>query len=124
MGRAMKVLRLAAVGVSLVLSGAALAAPPPPAAPYYSVHVATVDTRAKAMAELATLGDQPYARAERRTSGYHIRFGAWSSKGPATEALAKVRGAHKDARVIQVEHPVAWLVAGEAAPSAPAPAPV
>src|SRR4051794_35939220 len=102
-------LRALAVGL-LFGSLASVASAAPPAAPYYSVHVTTVDSRAKAMAELATLGDKPYARAERRTSGYHVRFGAWPDKAAATRALAALQ--RKDARVIQIEHPVAWIVAG------------
>jgi len=101
----------AALLLALLAGTAAQAAESPPA-PYYSVHLATAGSRDQALAVLKGLGTEPAARAEKRKSGYLVRFGAWAERPEAERALERYRGKFKDARVIQVENPVEWLLAG------------
>jgi hypothetical protein len=82
-----------------------------PAPPYYSVQLGTATGRAQALARLQAFKDAPYARAERRRSGWQIRAGAWPDRAAADAAAAQFRaGGAKDARVLSMENPVAWLL--------------
>src|SRR5690349_9540147 len=81
----------------------------PPAAPYWSVHVASTASRPAAQAILAQVAAEPAARIEKRRS-YLVRFGAWVSKRDAENALEAWRKKFKEARVLQIENPVAWLL--------------
>jgi hypothetical protein len=90
-----------------------------PPAPYYSVHLATEGSKAKALATLKALGAEPAARAEKRASGYHIRFGAWAERAEAESAHERHRAKFADARVIQIENPVDWLMADGSIVTAP-----
>jgi hypothetical protein len=99
-----------------LLAPVALAAESPPA-PYWSVHLATHANKDQALAALKALGDEPAARAEKRKSGWLIRLGAWADKAQAEAALARLGKGAKDARVLQIENPVEWLLAsGERVP--------
>lgn len=114
--RPRRVLRAAAAALLALLAvaaGTARAAGPAesPPAPYYSVHLTTAGGKTRALETLKTLGAEPAARAEQRKSGYHIRFGAWAERAEAERALERYRAKYKDARVIQVENPVDWLMA-------------
>ena len=118
--------RAAAMAVAAVLALPATAAESPPA-PYWSVHLATHARQDQALAALKALGDAPAARAEKRKSGWAIRVGAWADRAAADAALAQLGQGAKDARVLQIENPVEWLLAsGErvAPPAAAAAAPV
>lgn len=96
--------------VVLALPATARAAGSPPA-PYYSVHLATAGSRDQALAVLKSVAAEPAARAEKRKSGYLARFGAWTERAEAERALERYRGKFKEARVIQIENPVEWLLA-------------
>jgi hypothetical protein len=107
---------LRATRAVLIACAAALLAPvvgaaDSPPAPYWSVHLATHGSQDRALAALTALGDEPAARAEKRKSGWLIRVGAWAERAEADRALERLRGKHKDARVLQIENPVEWLVA-------------
>jgi hypothetical protein len=86
-------------------------APSVPAPPYYSVQVGTAPTRAAALEQVRAYGDEPQARAERRRSGWQIRVGAWRERADAEGALTRLRArGAKQARVLQMETAVAWLL--------------
>jgi hypothetical protein len=102
-----------------------------PAPPYYSVQVATAQTRSGALAQLQAYRDEPHARAERRRSGWWVRVGAWRERAEAVRAQVRLRSRGvKQTRILQMESAVAWLLpdgttlqpAGAAA-AAPAPVP-
>jgi hypothetical protein len=119
-------LRLARACATLLLMLLALPAAQgaqSPPAPYYSVHLATAGSRSQALALLKDLAAEPAARAEKRRSGYLIRFGAWAQRAQAEQALERYRGKFKDARVLQIENPVDWLLAGGEILPAPGAAP-
>lgn len=102
-----------AVGAACLAAALALpvtAAESPPA-PYWSVHLGTHASKEQALAALKALGDAPAARAEKRRSGWLVRVGAWASKAEAEAALARLGQGAKDARVLQIENPVEWLLA-------------
>jgi hypothetical protein len=102
--------------VAALLPAVAGAAEAPPA-PYWSVHLSTHGSQDRALAALKALGDEPAARAEKRKSGWLIRVGAWADKAQAEAALARLGKGAKDARVLQIENPVEWLLAsGERVP--------
>ncbi len=107
---------LATACATLILAVLALPAaaqtPSSPPAPYWSVHLTTAGSRAQAMGVLKELGAEPAARAEKRKSGYLVRFGAWAERAEAERALGRYRDKYPDARVLQIENPVTWLLAG------------
>lgn len=113
---------LARACVSLLLVAltipAAQAAESPPA-PYWSVQVATATGRAKALEALKAVAAEPSARVEKRKSGYLIRFGAWAERAEADRAFERYQGKLKDARVLQIENPVDWLMADGSTMRAP-----
>lgn len=79
--------------------------------PYYSVQLGSAPTRAQALARLQAFKDAPYARAEQRRSGWQIRAGAWKDRAEADAAGAQFRERGvKNARVLSMENPVAWLL--------------
>jgi hypothetical protein len=107
---------IGAVLLAATLGAPAALAAEAPAAPYYSVHLATYASRDKALAKLKEIAGEPAARAEKRKSGYLVRFGAWAGRADADAALARYKG-NQDARVLQIENPVEWLLAsGEVVP--------
>ena len=108
--RPRSLLRAAAAALLALLAVPAAAAESPPA-PYYSVHLATAGSKAKALEALKALAGEPAARAEKRKSGYLIRFGAWAERAEAESAHQRYRAKFADARVIQIENPVDWLMA-------------
>jgi hypothetical protein len=112
---------------TLLLTAALLATAPAraaesPSAPYWSVHLETHGSRDQALGALKALGEEPAARAEKRKSGWLVRVGAWAERAEADRALERLRGKRSEARVLQIENPVEWLLAsGErlAPPGAP-----
>lgn len=116
--RPRRLLRAAAAALLALLAAPTGAAESPPA-PYYSVHVATVGSKAKALETLKALGAEPAARAEKRKSGHLIRFGAWAQRAEAERAIERYRAKYQDARVIQIENPVDWLMADGSTVKAP-----
>lgn len=109
---------LALLALLLVLPLAAPAATSPPA-PYWSVHVASYPQRAAAVATLQGLAQEPSARIEKRKT-WSVRFGAWADRAEADRAVERYRAKFKDARVLQIENPVEWIVPAEAAATAAA----
>jgi hypothetical protein len=98
--------------VLAVLAAMPAFAGPQPGAPYYSVQVARAAGRADAVQALQPLKDAPYARAEKRASGYLIRIGAWATRAEAEAASAEYRAKYGAAvKVLQLEHPVDWVLA-------------
>ena len=104
-----------AAAFALVLAFAAAPAfgAPQPGAPYWSVQVARASGRADAVQALQPLKEAPYARAEKRQSGYLIRVGAWATRAEAEAeaASAEYRAQYGVAvKVLQLEHPVDWVL--------------
>ena len=114
-----------------------------PAPPYFSIQLGTARDRALALALLKQHAQERDVRAERRSSGWQIRVGAWAERREAEQALEAfhARGA-KAARILSMQTAVPWLLpdgttlplarpkpaasaavaTAPAAPSAPAPA--
>jgi hypothetical protein len=89
------------------------AAPRQPAAPYWSLQIASSPDKAKALATLDTLKDDPDARAEKRKSGWQVRVGAWTTQAEATSRLPEYQKRYgKAVRALQLENPVDWLLPG------------
>lgn len=103
-----------------LLASVARADPAPPAAPYWSVHLASFERRDQALAALQAVAGEPAARVEKRRR-WLVRIGAWPERGPAGQAFARHRARFAEARVIQVENPVEWLLADGARAEPPAP---
>jgi hypothetical protein len=88
--------------------------------PYYSVQVASVRTEGHALAILRDLRDvraAPEARVEIRGDEYAVRFGAWTSRQHAEQALSQYREEAGDtaAFVLHIQKAVPWV-----SPDAPA----
>jgi hypothetical protein len=98
--------------VLMALLPAAVTAAESPAAPYWSVHLSTHGGKDQALAALKAVAGEPAARAEKRKSGYLVRVGAWSERADAEQALKRLGAGRKEARVLQIENPVEWLLAG------------
>ena len=96
--------------------------PHPPAAPYWSLQLATAAGKAKALAALKPIAEAPYARAEKRKSGYLLRAGAWATRAEAESELPAYREKFgKNVSVLQLQNPVDWLLpSGETLPVASA----
>lgn len=96
----------------LLAAGPALHAATPP---YYSVQVASVRTEGHALAILRDLSDlrgAPEARVEIRGDEYAVRFGAWTSREQAEQALAQYRDEASDtaAFVLHIQKAVPWVL--------------
>lgn len=104
---------LATVVVLLLLATCpALQAASPP---YYSVQVASVRTEGHALAilrELRDLRGAPDARVEIRGDEYAVRFGAWTSREQAEQALSHYRDEAGDAAafVLHIRKAVPWVL--------------
>lgn len=97
----------------LLVTGIAAAAEPP-ALPYYSVQLGTAGSRAEAREKLKPFANEPYARAERRTS-WQIRAGAWKERADADAAAARLGG-----KVLRMETAAAEWLTPAASTTAPA----
>jgi len=97
-----------------------------PVAPYWSLQLATATGKAKALEALKPIADTPYARAEKRKSGWQVRAGAWATREDAEGQLPAYREKFgKNVGVLQLQNPVDWLLpSGEMLPVAVATAAV
>lgn len=89
---------------------ATVEAPHQPLPPYYSLQLAAAPGRTMALETLKGLADAPYARAEKRKSGYMVRVGAWATREEAQAAAADYSRFGKGVSALQLENPVDWLL--------------